>query len=692
MNFLHPLLWLGALAVAAPLWLHLRRKPEKDVLFFSTLRFLDDEPVPRETPRQLRDVLIFLLRALAVLLIAGAFAWPYLRGTPPMEVSSSRVYILDNTLSNQSGEKFLQGRDEILKTISGLDGSVQVAVVELTREPRTVVNFSDSPSQAQSALQALRPSFQRGSFLAAFNQAGALLAQSLGQKKEIIVYSDNQENQWGENVNTPPFLKNVTVTVAHPPEEKQWPNLALQQPQAARFFIGDRAIINFNVLLRHFGGQQSATVTLRANRQEIFHRDVQLAGDRGDNHMVAQWQSDPALWIEGEAEVQGTPDDLAGDNRTYFALPPMNEGRVALLSQSAYLRAALTPDVMRGHWTQRILQPAKLQDEVNSPLMDDVLVVDAGYLQSKDARDLVYRYLNNGHGVVLLLNRMTPLVRGMLSSLGFDVAGAQDSDTSGPAPTPTPADSSGAQTIRYLALEHPIFAPFMESDLGDLSAVKVSQFVHISSKTALPLIFSSSGNGLLFEATQTKGRLIVSAFGFERSETDWPVQTSFIPFLDSLLHYARGLKEMQTSFEPGEIYSMEIPPGDTARKVVVRKDGNVLTQVTVDANRHAQVTAPGEPGIYAITYDADPAVRSMIAVNVPAKESELTFTADPAAIKAWQVQDLGDVKKPAPAPVSMDFTSQAAALRQRFWWVLLCWAAGALCIEMIWLLFRKAKV
>ncbi len=183
MNFLHPLLWLGALAVAAPIWLHLRRKPEKDVLFFSALRFLEDEPVPRETPQRLRDLLIFLLRALAVLLIAGAFAWPYLKGPPPAEVSVSRVYILDNTLSNQAGEKFLQGRDEIMKTIAGLDGSVQVAVVELTHEPRMVVNFSDSPAQAQSALRALKPSFQRGSFLAAFNQANALLAQSLGQKK-----------------------------------------------------------------------------------------------------------------------------------------------------------------------------------------------------------------------------------------------------------------------------------------------------------------------------------------------------------------------------------------------------------------------------------------------------------------------------------------------------------------------------
>lgn len=691
MNFLHPLLWLGALAVAAPIWLHLRRKPEKDVLYFSALRFLEDEPVPRESPQQLRDFLMFLLRALAVVLIAAAFAWPYLRGPRPLEVSSSRVYILDNTLSNQAGDNFQHGRDEILKALGQAGGNIQIAVVELKRQPRAVVNFSDSREQAESALRALRPSHQRGAFLAAFNQANALLAQSLGQKKEIIIYSDNQENQWSENVNTPPFLKNVEVTIAQPPTLKQRPNLALQQPQAARFFVGDKAIINFNVLLRHFGDQKNATVTLRVNRQEIFHRDIPLSGDSGDNRLTAQWASDPSLWIEGEAEVEGTPDDLPGDNRTYFALPPMNEGRVALLSQSTYLRTALAPEVMRGHWAGRILQPTKLADEVNSPLMDDVLVVEAGYLQANDARDLVYRYLNNGHGVLLLVNRVTPLVREMLSSLGFDATDEQEKET--PDSSAAAPAAPDAHYIRYIALEHPIFAPFMQADLGDLSAVKVSQYTHLSSKTAQPLIFSNSGDGLLYEGMQSKGRLIVSAFGFDRGATDWPVQTSFIPFLDSLLLYTRGAKEMQTSFEPGEIYAMEIPPGDAAPKVVVvRKDGAAVTSAAVDANRRAQITIPDEPGVYAITYDANPAVRSMIAVNPPAKESELTYTDNPAAIKAWQVQESGNAKKQEPTRMTAAIASRAAALRQRFWWMLLCWAAGALCVEMIWLLFRKAKV
>jgi hypothetical protein len=189
----------------------------------------------------------------------------------------------------------------------------------------------------------------------------------------------------------------------------------------------------------------------------------------------------------------------------------------------------------------------------------------------------------------------------------------------------------------------------------------------------------------------TKGRLLVSAFGFDRSQTDWPVQTSFIPFLDSLLHYARGLKEMQTTFEPGEIYAMEIPQGETApSKVVVRKNGTPVSTANVDASRHAQIVIPGEPGVYAITYDVDPAVRSMIAVNPSPKESELSYTDNPAAINAWQLPVSAPEKKQQMAGATAEIAARAATLGQRYWWLLLICAATSLALEMIWLLFKKA--
>src|SRR5713101_936913 len=134
--FLNPLFLLGALALAAPVWLHLRRKQETNLHLFPTLRFLDDQPQPRRSPFRLRDLLLFVLRALALLLLVAAFAWPYRDTGGPLIVRESRVYVLDNTLSHQANDGFTRDRVRIAEEISRAESDVQIAVIELNSRPR----------------------------------------------------------------------------------------------------------------------------------------------------------------------------------------------------------------------------------------------------------------------------------------------------------------------------------------------------------------------------------------------------------------------------------------------------------------------------------------------------------------------------------------------------------------------------
>src|SRR5438067_5079763 len=142
-SFLNPWLWLGALALAAPVWLHLRRKQETNLFRFSALRFLDDQPQPRASPWRLRDVILFVLRALALLLLVAAFAWPFLRGNETAPVKESRVYVLDNTLSHQANEGFTRDRERIVKEMGKASANIQIAVIELAASPRVLVSFGD---------------------------------------------------------------------------------------------------------------------------------------------------------------------------------------------------------------------------------------------------------------------------------------------------------------------------------------------------------------------------------------------------------------------------------------------------------------------------------------------------------------------------------------------------------------------
>ena len=665
-SFLNPWFWLGALAIAAPIWLHLRRRRETNIVEFTALRFLEDQPQPRRSPLRLRDLVLFALRVLALLALVAAFAWPYLRGANTAPIRESRVYILDNTLSHQANDGFAHDRDRVLSEISKGPGDVQMAVIELTSVPRVVVSFGESREAARQKLKELEPSFQRGSYLAAFRQANSLLGNSLGDQKRIILLGDNQENQWTENANSPPFLRNVQIDLPKI-SALGLPNLSLAEPRVQRIFLGDKSLVNFTVKLGHTGEAKTANIQLRANEQVIFNRTVDLVNQPETILLQSQWEADPAAWLRGEVIVEGAPDALAGDNRVYFSLAPVIEGKLALLAQSQYLRLALSPDVMRGQWATRVLEPTKLAAELAASEDADVLVVESNYLQSTDARKLLWRYVTNGRGVLLLVNRLTPGISGCLRELGFEAEGTIS----------TPKGT--AEKFQFVCSNHPIFHPFLSSDYGDLMDVKVTKYVQLKGSQAMPLVFSEKGAGLFFQGTKFPGKLFVAAFGLDREHTSWPVDQTFIPFLDLTLQTARAEDPTPTTFEPGEISKIQLPAGSTAKEAVLRDEHQVLSRAPVEQGR-AQVRMPDRPGVYTLTYDDSIQTEKIFSVNPSPKESQLAYVDTPESLKVWQVNLPAGSGKAAAADRGP--LSQSGILQQHWWWWMLIGGLTALLLEM----------
>jgi len=667
-SFLNPWFWLGALAVAGPLWLHLRRKQETNLFRFSAVRFLEDEAEPRRRPHQFRDVLLLALRLAALLLIISAFAWPYLRGASTLPIKESRVYILDNTLSHQALQGFTRDRDRIVDEIRGSGTDVQTAVIELTGVPRVAVPFGEQREAALQRLRELHPSFQRGSYLAAFRMANSLLANSLGERKRIVFCSDNQENQWKESVNTPPFLRGVQVDVPTP-GAKLLPNLSLSDPRTQRVFLGDKSLVHFTAKLTHTGPARSAQIMLRANGQAVFNRTLALENQPETIMIQAQWEAEPGSWLFGEATVEGAPDALAADNRLFFSLAPVVEGKVALLAQSPYLRLALSEEIMRGQWATRVLDPTHLDEETATNADADVLCLESNYLQSSAARKLLARYLATKRGVLLFVNRLTPAIEGCLREFGFETEGAVNTGPEGP------------ERFQFVFSNHPIFHPFLSPEYGNLMDIKVSQYVRLKSAAAMPLIFSERGAGLFFQGSGSFGKLFVAAFGADREHTSWPVDQTFIPFLDLTLQAARAQDLTPTIFEPGEAASIPLPAGVAGTEVVLREGEREVRRASVQQGR-AEVRFPDKPGHYVLTTEDSAQVLNAFSVNPSPKESQLTFSESPQALKGWHQDALrekpGHSSGEVPTPPRL-----SAILQQRVWWWMVLGALLVLTLEMV---------
>lgn len=673
LGFLNPLFWLGALAIAAPIYLHLRRKQPRDLFRFSTLRFLDDQPQPKQTPLLPRDFPLLALRVLALLLLVGAFAWPFVHRGERVIVKESRVYILDNSLSHQVDDGFQKDRDRVASELNKAGKETQIAVIELAASPRVVVSFGEDREAAGLKVRQLQPSFQRGSYYAAFRQAGALFANSLGEKRKIILLGDNQENQWAENTDSPPFLENVDVEIPTSPTSPR-ANASVSEPRVQRIFMGDKSIVHFTSQVSHRGTIRLAKLLFRVNGQEVLARDIDLA-DHPENFMFqTEWEADPSLQLDCEIAIEAKGDSLPGDNRAFCSIPAEQEGKIAVLAQSSFLRLALSPEVMRGHWAARFIEPSRLSAEVESGDDAEVLCIESNYLQSGDARKLLMRYLKAGRGVFLMVNRLSPTTKAFLRDLGFEGQ---------------PSTNPGQSHFQYVFANHPILHPFTSPDYGNLMEIQVTDPVSLRAAQALPMIFTDKGEAVLFQRVQMPGKLLVQAFGFERSQTSWPVHATFLPYLDLCLQNLRPKETTPTVFEPAEVLAQTFTTNSGVRALVLKnqKEQKELNRADV-VNGKAQLRLPDQPGFYTVTQEGGEPSQRTICINPSPKESELAYTAAPQTLQSWK---LTRAKEPADI-IAKGSENRTSILQERLWWWLLLGALAGLFCESLLANFKRRTV
>ena len=79
MSFLTPLFFIGVAALAAPILVHLVRRTRARKIQFPALVFVRQVPQRTIRRRTLQNVLLLLLRSLAILLIVIAFTRPFFR-------------------------------------------------------------------------------------------------------------------------------------------------------------------------------------------------------------------------------------------------------------------------------------------------------------------------------------------------------------------------------------------------------------------------------------------------------------------------------------------------------------------------------------------------------------------------------------------------------------------------------------
>ncbi|MEO5822492.1 MAG: BatA domain-containing protein, partial [Vicinamibacteraceae bacterium] len=151
--FLSPLFLLGALAVALPIVLHLRKQDTARAHAFAAMRFLRRAPVEARRPRQLRDLLLLALRVAALALLAAAFARPYVRGEDAL--GGITIVAVDASFSMGAPGRMAKARDAALRAIGAAPAGDRLALVRVDDRATVLAEPSLDRGAARAAVATL---------------------------------------------------------------------------------------------------------------------------------------------------------------------------------------------------------------------------------------------------------------------------------------------------------------------------------------------------------------------------------------------------------------------------------------------------------------------------------------------------------------------------------------------------------
>ena len=316
--FLTPL-GLAAVAVVVPIVLLYLIRPDPEQVELPTFRFVADEQRQRATTPLLERIarsLLLLIQILAVLLLAGSLASPYV----PVEersVVEETVIVVDTSASMATTD---DGRTRLDRALDAAEQEVTTRTSVVTTDGGgAVVLRRGPPSGAEDTLRGLEATGAPGSLRGAIAQAQALSDEDV----RVVVLSDFAGDEWTDAVSA---LRARDVSV-----------------RLRQFADGGDANVGF--VDRRFG-QSEVTLSVKNFGDESVTRTVRLADrteavelDAGDVRTVTF--PVPA----GASEARLSPgDDFPTDDVVPVVAPadPTVDVLVLTNDRNRYLTTALS--------------------------------------------------------------------------------------------------------------------------------------------------------------------------------------------------------------------------------------------------------------------------------------------------------------------------------------------------------------
>lgn len=591
--------WLyiaGVALVGVPIVLHMIRRTPQGRVPFSTLMFLQPSP-PRMTHRsRIEHWLLLLLRALAVTLLALAFARPYWRESEQLSVSKGGrrlAVLIDTSASLRRTGLWQQSHERVARLLKDLDPTDSVAVFTFDTTLKSVLRFDEWDQLTPEArrpllderLKQLSPSWNGTDLGHALSDVVATITErgSDMQAKsiELVVVSDFQQGcrleslqqfQWPEGlVIRPEFLmaKSENNAGLHPAA-----TLSREEVKARIENSLDARSDRFKLTVQSLG---SAVTNIPAPQEAIIPPGQSRVLKVGELDASATWR------------VQLSGDDEDFDNSAWFSKSAPRRVTVAYHGSDA----ADDPKSLR-YFLERAFLPTP-EREVdflayadNQPILAQdrpVLAFVSSVVDDDATMTALTKQVEDGLRVVVIATD-DAVWRQALKLANHD-----------------PVDLTEAKLSNYAMLsnvdfKHPLFSEFSDAKLADFTKLPIWKHRLVDRKAFKNARILASFDGdaaspALIEFPRGKGSVILSLFGWHGEDSRFVLWSKFVPMLNHLLTHALGTAPLPRGLNVGDRLPL---PNDR---------GAILVRFPTGQEKYIEPNEPlitTEPGLYVVKF------------------------------------------------------------------------------------------
>lgn len=658
MGLLAPWFLAGIAALAVPFYVHLLRRHTTNPRPFASLMFFERRTQSSIKHRRLRYIALLSLRALLLLLLALAFANPFIsRTAAKMNSEKMELLVLDNSFSMRAGTRLADAKREALSVLSSRRPTDKAQVMALGSQLQVLTEPSIDSGALRTAVDNVQPGDSRASY-GELARAARSLAGSVQTPIELHFFSDMQKSAMPASFSELALPANVSL-VLHSVVKDSAPNWTVESVNAPGQ-VWDPKKARVQAVIAGFSTPAATrTVSLVVNGKTAATKTVNVPAN---GRATAEFDSLDVPYGFTKCEVRiDSADSFPADDVSIFAVERSDPRHALFVSDAADSRSPLYFRSALGSAAESafVLDTVSAGDAANQQLskyafvvLSDLISVPASF------ESALVRYVQGG-GSVWIAEGTSAAHSARVPVFGGNIQEARDYSRT---------------SDRYLnvADADPSHPSVEKAD--KLAGVKFYFAVRVDPGDAKVIARLTDGTPLLLEKKIGEGSVLLLASGLDNLTNDFPLHPIFVPFVEQTALFLSGTERRSGSRVVDSFLELRTSKEQSVGVEVIDPQGR--HPLSLKDSTSAQTVQLSQAGFYELQLANGR--HDVVGVNPDRRESNLEVLPDDT-LALWRGNSgAGDAGDPAAGGAA-----EEQKRPYRLWWYIMLLVLAAAIAESL---------